>query len=230
VTAIRDHAPADSVSLTGLFRPRISRDAVTGDGVPAGRLAGIDGGPGAHAEPDVLDLSPGPVRGRLVIDGVPLAELATGTTLRIGADAVVELAGPPPGADPRAAAPGLVEAAVEALPRPARVRHAGRIRVGDPVVIDSVPVPVEDVLDLHPFRPAEVAEVVRDYVGQAAAAGLAEVRLIHGRGRGVQRETVRRVLATLGVVAAFADAPPERGSWGATLVSLRPARPGNAPK
>jgi hypothetical protein len=198
---------------------------VTDDGVPAGRLVSIESGAG-RGEPGAVELSAGPLCGRLAIDGVPIAELAAGTTLRIGVVAVVELSGTPAGTDPGASDTGLIEVAVDARPRPARVRHGGPVRLGDPVTIEGVAVPVEDALDLHPFRPDEVADVVRDYVGQAVADGFAEVRLIHGRGRGVQRETVRRVLATLGAVETFADAPPERGGWGATLVRLRPARPG----
>ncbi len=63
--------------------------------------------------------------------------------------------------------------------------------------------------------------MVADYLDAAHARGFTEVRLIHGRGRGVQREIVRAVLARHPLVAGFADAPPERGGWGATLVRLR---------
>ncbi|MBI2467077.1 MAG: Smr/MutS family protein [Candidatus Rokubacteria bacterium] len=97
------------------------------------------------------------------------------------------------------------------------------MRAGDRVVVEAVTVPLEDALDLHPFRPEEIADVVREYLEAARAAGFAEVRLIHGRGRGVQRETVRRVLAASSLVAGFADAPPERGGWGATVVRFRAA-------
>ena len=88
---------------------------------------------------------------------------------------------------------------------------------------EPVRIPIEDALDLHTFAPRDVAAVVRDYLEAARAAGFAEVRLIHGRGIGVQREIVRAVLARHPRVAAFAYAPPERGGWGATLVRLRPA-------
>lgn len=80
--------------------------------------------------------------------------------------------------------------------------------------------PVEDALDLHPFAPADIPDVVWDYVDQAYAAGFHEVRLIHGRGIGVQRERVRSVLFRHPLVASFADAPPERGGWGATVAVL----------
>ena len=89
---------------------------------------------------------------------------------------------------------------------------------GDPVVL-----PVEDHLDLHAFSPRDVRQVVLSYLEAARDRGLLEVRLIHGRGIGVQRESLRALLARHPDVLAFADAPPERGGWGATVVRLRPA-------
>lgn len=85
-----------------------------------------------------------------------------------------------------------------------------------------VPVPIEEVLDLHPFLPRDIPSVVEEYLQEAAARGFREVRLIHGRGRGVQRGIVQEVLRRHSQVLRFADAPPERGGWGATLVWLRP--------
>jgi DNA-nicking Smr family endonuclease len=81
--------------------------------------------------------------------------------------------------------------------------------------------PIEDVLDLHSFLPRDVPEVVRDYLDAALAAGHREVRIVHGKGSGVQRERVRGLLAIHACVESFADAPPGRGHWGATLVRLR---------
>jgi dsDNA-specific endonuclease/ATPase MutS2 len=86
-----------------------------------------------------------------------------------------------------------------------------------------VAIPIEDALDLHAFAPREIPSVVVDYLEEAARAGFTEVRLIHGRGRGVQRARVREVLAASALVVRFADAPPERGGIGATLVWLRSA-------
>jgi dsDNA-specific endonuclease/ATPase MutS2 len=83
-----------------------------------------------------------------------------------------------------------------------------------------VELPITDELDLHTFRPAETADVVRDYLDAAIAKGLREVRIVHGRGIGTQREIVRRVLARDPRVASFADAPVERGGWGATVAEL----------
>jgi dsDNA-specific endonuclease/ATPase MutS2 len=84
-----------------------------------------------------------------------------------------------------------------------------------------VTVPLEDALDLHTFRPGETAAAVAAYVEAAAAHGFREVRLIHGRGIGVQRTIVRRALERSEHVLSFADATPERGGWGATVATLR---------
>jgi len=85
---------------------------------------------------------------------------------------------------------------------------------------DEIVVPLEDFIDLHPFRPKDVRAVVESYLEQAFEAGFREVRLIHGRGIGVQREIVRSLLTDHPGVAGFANAPPERGGWGATVVRL----------
>jgi DNA-nicking Smr family endonuclease len=89
---------------------------------------------------------------------------------------------------------------------------------------EPVPIPIEDALDLHTFAPSDIPAVVADYLEAAHARGFREVRLIHGRGRGVQRTVVRSVLSRHPLVADFADAPPERGGWGATIVRMVQAR------
>jgi DNA-nicking Smr family endonuclease len=86
---------------------------------------------------------------------------------------------------------------------------------------EPVRIPIEDALDLHAFAPKEVASVVDDYLREAQRAGFCEVRLIHGRGSGTQRAIVRALLARHALVTGFADAPPDRGGWGATVVTLR---------
>jgi DNA-nicking Smr family endonuclease len=86
---------------------------------------------------------------------------------------------------------------------------------------EAVELPITDVLDLHSFRPAEVADVVRDYLDAAWEKGLRELRIIHGRGIGVQRQTVRTLLSRDPRVTGFGDAPAEAGGWGATWVRLR---------
>jgi DNA-nicking Smr family endonuclease len=86
---------------------------------------------------------------------------------------------------------------------------------------DPLNVPIEDSLDLHAFAPREVRAVVDEYLREAAGRGFREVRLIHGRGIGVQRASVQALLARHPLVLRFFDAPPERGGWGATVVVLR---------
>ena len=81
--------------------------------------------------------------------------------------------------------------------------------------------PIEDSLDLHAFAPKDVRPVVDEYLKEAAARGFREVRLIHGRGIGVQRASVQALLAAHPLVERFFDAPPERGGWGATVVVLK---------
>ena len=85
---------------------------------------------------------------------------------------------------------------------------------------EEIVVPIEDFIDLHPFRPREIRSVVESYLEAASAAGFREVRLIHGKGIGVQREILRSLLSRHPDVIEFVDAPPERGGWGATIVRL----------
>jgi len=87
---------------------------------------------------------------------------------------------------------------------------------------EPVELEVGDVLDLHSFPPREVRELVRDYLELAIERGYAQVRIVHGRGIGVQREAVRKILAEDARVEAFGDAPAEAGGWGATWVRFRP--------
>ena len=84
-----------------------------------------------------------------------------------------------------------------------------------------VEIPIEDSIDLHYFRPSEQADVAFAYVEAAAEAGFDEVRIVHGRGRGVQRNRIQQRIARSPHVERFADAPADRGGWGATLVWLR---------
>lgn len=205
-----------------MARPPAARRVSRPDGdLPLGRLVAVHREGAAVREPVYLE--PGSLRETLVVLGPPLEELPPGTRLRVGAAAVVELVGDP-GPSGDTASSGGLRVGPGAGPRiPARVIAVGTVRAGDPVVLEAVRVPLEDALDLHPFRPDEVADVVREYLEAARAAGLGEVRVVHGRGLGIQRATVRRVLAASPLVVAFADALPERGGWGATIVRLRPA-------
>ena len=83
------------------------------------------------------------------------------------------------------------------------------------------PIPIEDAFDLHSFRPEDVASALDEYRREAKAAGLSEVRVIHGKGTGARRAEVRRLLARRMDVLEFSDAPPERGGFGATVVLLK---------
>ena len=86
---------------------------------------------------------------------------------------------------------------------------------------EPIPIPITDVFDLHSVPPRDVGPVVEEYLEQARLLGFRFVRIIHGRGIGVQRETVRAILARTDFVADFRDAPAEAGGWGATIVTLR---------
>lgn len=88
---------------------------------------------------------------------------------------------------------------------------------------DPVPVPIEPVLDLHPFAPRDVKSVVEEYVNAAWEAGLREVRLVHGRGRGVQRGIVQAALERHPLVAEFWDATETH--LGATVALLHGRKP-----
>jgi DNA-nicking Smr family endonuclease len=100
--------------------------------------------------------------------------------------------------------------------------EAERPDAGDPEMAEpeAVVVEITDVIDLHSFLPGDVRDVVRDYLDAADERGLREVRIIHGRGIGVQRRSVREILAADPRVEAFVDAPAESGGTGATLVSF----------
>jgi dsDNA-specific endonuclease/ATPase MutS2 len=87
---------------------------------------------------------------------------------------------------------------------------------------DPIRIPIEDVLDLHSVSPNDLRPVVEEYLSEAHRLGFTAVRIIHGRGIGVQRETVRKILERTPFVVSFSDAPAEAGGWGATIATLRP--------
>lgn len=86
---------------------------------------------------------------------------------------------------------------------------------------EPVRIPITDVFDLHSVPPRDVKPIVEEYLMEAHKMGLRALRIIHGRGIGVQREMVRSVLAQTPFVESFGDAPAEAGGWGATVVTLR---------
>jgi dsDNA-specific endonuclease/ATPase MutS2 len=86
---------------------------------------------------------------------------------------------------------------------------------------EPVRIPVTDVFDLHSVPPRDVRPIIEEYLQEAQRLGFKALRIIHGRGIGVQREIVRSVLAKTPFVRSFGDAPMEAGGWGATIVTLR---------
>ncbi len=92
---------------------------------------------------------------------------------------------------------------------------------------DPVELPIEDSIDLHAFQPREIADLVKEYLHQAALRGFREVRIIHGRGIGVQREIVHSILGRHTGVLRYGDSP-DRGSTIAVLKPADPGKPGEA--
>ena len=86
---------------------------------------------------------------------------------------------------------------------------------------EPVIIPFRDVLDLHSIPPGQVRAVVEDYIDEAHSRGVRFVRIIHGKGIGVQREMIRSILSRNAFVIDYSDAPPEAGGWGATTVTLK---------
>ena len=86
---------------------------------------------------------------------------------------------------------------------------------------DIVVIEFQDVIDLHSIPPRQVRAVVEDYIEEANRRGARCVRIIHGKGIGVQREMVRSILSRTPNVVDFRDAPAEAGGWGATVVTLK---------
>lgn len=84
-----------------------------------------------------------------------------------------------------------------------------------------VEIPIEDWIDLHTFSPREIPSLLEEYLLECRKKGLREVRIIHGKGKGVQMNIVHSFLRKSPLVESFRLAPPEAGSWGATLVLLK---------
>lgn len=85
---------------------------------------------------------------------------------------------------------------------------------------EPVEIEITDSFDLHSFSPRDIRDVVEAYLAEAHKKGFSVVRIIHGKGVGVQREIVRKVLSETDFVRSFKNAPEFSGSWGATIVQL----------
>ena len=92
-------------------------------------------------------------------------------------------------------------------------------QASDPEAI--VALPLDGTLDLHTFSPRELGSLLPEWLDASREAGVLELRVVHGKGTGVLRERVHSILRRRTDVASFGLAPPERGGWGATLVTLR---------
>lgn len=92
----------------------------------------------------------------------------------------------------------------------------------DPVSDEPVQLAVTDVFDLHSVPSRDVRGVIEAYLEEAYRLGFTAVRIVHGRGIGVQREIVRSILSRTPFVVCFSDAPAEAGGWGATIATLQP--------
>jgi dsDNA-specific endonuclease/ATPase MutS2 len=86
---------------------------------------------------------------------------------------------------------------------------------------NPINVDITDVFDLHTISPREVSAAVKEYLVQARAEGFRSVRIVHGKGTGVQREIVRTILSRTPFVYDWSDAPPAGGGWGATVVRFK---------
>jgi len=80
--------------------------------------------------------------------------------------------------------------------------------------------PIDGVLDLHTFRPADIGELVPDYLAECRKRGILQIRIVHGKGTGALRESGHAIRRRLPDVASFQLAPAELGGWGATCVTL----------
>jgi len=84
-----------------------------------------------------------------------------------------------------------------------------------------VRIPIEDWIDFHTFSPKEIRSLLEEYLSECQKKGFKEVRIIHGKGKGVQRNIVQSFLEKSPLVESFKEAPPEAGSWGATIAILK---------
>lgn len=87
---------------------------------------------------------------------------------------------------------------------------------------EPIQVPIRDELDLHTFSPRDLGVLLPEYLRECRIKGILEVRIVHGKGSGTLRESVRRQLASLPAVVSFRTGRETEGSWGATMVTLAP--------
>lgn len=86
---------------------------------------------------------------------------------------------------------------------------------------DALPLPIDGTLDLHTFRPSDLGDLLPEWIEACRAAGLLEVRVVHGKGTGALRRSVEAILRRHPSVVSFRTAGENAGGWGATLVVLK---------
>ena len=87
--------------------------------------------------------------------------------------------------------------------------------------MEPVNLPIVDTLDLHTFQPRDIPQLLDDYFGACIESGIYSVRVIHGKGKGILRSRVQKILSQHPAVLSFKNAPPEAGGWGSQLVELK---------
>ncbi|MBF0121132.1 MAG: Smr/MutS family protein [Desulfobacterales bacterium] len=87
--------------------------------------------------------------------------------------------------------------------------------------METIILPIEDELDLHTFQPKEIPELLEDYISECIKTGIFSVRLIHGKGTGILKKRVEKILEKDLRVDSFKTAPLEAGGWGAIIVELK---------
>lgn len=86
---------------------------------------------------------------------------------------------------------------------------------------EPVHIPLTDELDLHTFHPKEIKSLLEEYIRECAKMKYSRVRIIHGKGKSVQKHIVRKFLEKNDLVESYSDAPPSSGGWGATIAHLK---------
>ncbi len=87
--------------------------------------------------------------------------------------------------------------------------------------LDPIEIPINGVLDLHTFSPKDLPDLLDDYIEACLERNIYDLRIIHGKGKGILRDSVRAILSKHTLVQSFSEAPLEAGGWGATLVRLK---------
>lgn len=87
--------------------------------------------------------------------------------------------------------------------------------------MEPLKIPIEDVIDLHTFRPKDIPDLLEDYFSACIDKDIFSVRLIHGKGKGILKKRVQKILSENPMVESFRDASPWAGGWGASIVELK---------